>query len=59
MSLMDRIKSMFSGGSADDHADADDDHSHEPVEPPLPQADPALMPTADAARSEDGENPRG
>ena len=58
MSLMDKLKSMFSGGSADDHADhdhADDhaghDHSHEPVAPPLPPADPAGMPT-----SEESEN---
>jgi hypothetical protein len=58
MSLMDKLKSMFSGGSADDHAGHDHDHdhaghdhSHEPVAPPVPPADPALIPT-----SEDGEN---
>ena len=59
MSIMDKLKSMFSGGSADDHADHDhdhagDDHSHEPVAPPLPPADladPTGMPT-----SEESEN---
>ncbi len=47
MSLMDKLKSMFSGGSADDHADHDHsghDHSHEPVAPP---ADPAGLPTSE------------
>lgn len=62
MSLMDRIKSMFSGGSsdaADAHAGHDHsgyDHAHEPAAPPMPQADPAVMPTSDAAPSEEGEN---
>ena len=62
MSFMDKLKSMFSGGSSDaadahaDHDHAGHDHSHEPVAPPLPQADPAVMPTADAAPSEEGEN---
>lgn len=67
MSLIDKLKSMFSGGSSDaadahaghdhdDHDHAGHDHSHEPVAPPLPQADPAVMPTADAAPSEEGEN---
>ena len=68
MSLMDKLKSMFSGGSADDHAGhdhdhsdhdhdhSDHDHSHEPDAPPMPQADPALTPTSDAAPSEEGEN---
>ena len=59
MSLMDKIKSMFSGGSpdaADAHAGHDhagDDHSHEPVAPPMPPAD---LPTPDAAPAEEGED---
>lgn len=53
MSLMDKLKSMFSGRSADDHADHDHDHaghdhSHEPVAPP---ADPTGLPTSE--KSED------
>ena len=64
MSLMEKLKSMFSGGSADEHADHDHDHdhdghdhdhSHEPVAPPLPPADPTGMPTATDA-AEEGEN---
>jgi hypothetical protein len=44
MSLMDKLKSMFSGGSSDaadthDHDHAGHDHSHEPDAPPLPAAD--------------------
>jgi len=45
MSLMDKLKSMFSGGSpdtADAHAGDDHaghDHPHEPAAPPLPAAD--------------------
>ena len=58
MSLLDKIKSMFSGGSAHDHADHDHashdhaghDHSHEPVAPPV---DPAGMPTSAPADEED------
>ena len=57
MSLMDKIKSIFSGGSsdsADDHAGRDHDHaghdhSHEPAAPPLPQADMAETAAADEA----------
>ena len=67
MSLMDKIKSMFSGGSSDstdahaghDHSGHDHsahDHSHEPVAPPMPPADPAGMPSSDAAPPEEGEN---
>ena len=61
MSLMERIKSMFAGGSSDeahDHAGHDDaghDHSHEPIAPPTSPADPAGMPTSDTP-SEDSEN---
>lgn len=70
MSLMDKIKSMFSGGSAgstDTHADHDHHghdhtghdhaggHEHEPVAPPL-AADPAGLPTSDPAPSEEAEN---
>ena len=49
MSLMDKIKSLFSGGStagAHDHTGHDhagDDHSHEP-DAVMPPADPAGMP---------------
>ena len=60
MSFMDRIKSLFSGGSSDadghaghDHSEAG--HSHEPVAPPMPPADPAGLPTGDAM-AEEGEN---
>ena len=58
MSLMDKIKSFFSGGSAadahdhsghdhagHDHAGHDHDHSHEPAAP-MPPADSAGMPTS-------------
>jgi hypothetical protein len=53
MSLMDKLKSIFSGGSpdaADAHAGHDHaghDHSHEPVAPPMPPADPTGMPTSE------------
>lgn len=58
MSLMDKLKSIFSGGSPDaadahaghDHAGHDHaghDHSHEPVAPPMPPADPTGMPTSE------------
>jgi hypothetical protein len=58
MSLMEKIKSMFSGGSSDatdahaehDHDHAGDDHSHEPA-PPMPQADIAETPAAEEADS--------
>ena len=53
MSFMDKLKAMFSGGSADDHAGHDHTHdhdhaghdhsahddSHEPAAPPLPDED--------------------
>ena len=59
MSLMDKLKSMFSGGSSDtaddhaghDHDHAGHDHSHEPAAPPLPQADVAETPAAEATDS--------
>jgi hypothetical protein len=52
MSFLDKIKSMFSGGSSadtdahagHDHSHAGDDHSHDPV-PATP--DPVLAPTPD------------
>ena len=53
MSLMDKIKSLFSGGStaaADDHAGHDHsghDHSHEPAAA-MPPADPMSEPGSDA-----------
>ena len=52
MSLMDKIKSLFSGGSSDSethahggddhtgHEHAGHDHSHEPVATPAPEAAP-------------------
>ena len=59
MSLMDKIKSLFSGGSDEHshagHDHAGHDHSHEPVAPPMPPADPAGMPTADAPADETGD----
>ena len=59
MSLMDKIKSMFSGGSSDspdthaehDHDHAGHDHSHEPAAPPMPQADIAETPAAEEKSS--------
>jgi hypothetical protein len=56
MSLMEKIKSMFSGGSSDtadahaehDHDHAGHDHSHEPAAPPMPQAD-VTVPTPERA----------
>ena len=45
MSLMDKLKSIFSGGSSDTadahagHDHAGHDHSHESDAPPLPAAD--------------------
>jgi hypothetical protein len=62
MSLLDKIKSMFSGGSSDTtdahagHDHAGQDKSPEPAAPPTAPADPAGMPTPDAAPSEEGEN---
>ncbi len=55
MSLMDKVKSFFSGGAAaephdhagHDHAGHDHDHSHEPATA-VPPADPAGVPTSDA-----------
>jgi hypothetical protein len=68
MSLLDKIKSMFSGGSTGpgavqpaaepDAARAAD--THEPVPPPMPPADPAGMPTSEPQPAEpqagEGEN---
>lgn len=59
MSFLDKLKSLFSGGSdtgaggvqqtpEPDAARADDTHgAHEPVAPPMPPADPAGMPTGE------------
>ena len=58
MSLMDKIKSLFSGGSsagAHDHDHAGHDHAHEPA----PLADPSgtSMPErAEPTEAEEGEN---
>lgn len=51
MSLMDKIKSFFSGGSsdADSHAGHDNSgagHTHEPAAP-MPAADPLATPPAE------------
>ena len=59
MSLMEKIKSMFSGGSSDttdahaehDHDHAGHDHSHEPAAPPMPQADVAETPAPEGTES--------
>jgi hypothetical protein len=62
MSLLDRIKSLFGGGSSDGadahggHDHTGDDHSHEPVAPPAPPADPTGLPTSEPASSEEDEN---
>ena len=59
MSLLEKIKSLFSGGSSDSHAGHDHahhDHDHAANEPAAPPADPAGMPTSDAAPSEEGQN---
>ena len=61
MSLLDKLKSMFSGGSSDtvddhaghDHDHAGHDHSHEPAAPPLPQADVAETPAEPADSTPD------
>jgi hypothetical protein len=57
MSLMDKIKSFFSGGSSttdghEGHDHSGDDHSHEP-------AAPAGMPLGDAAEPREREEERG
>lgn len=62
MSLLDRIKSLFGGGSSDGadahagHEHAGHDHSHEPVAPPAPPADPTGLPTSEPVRSEEDES---
>lgn len=60
MSLMDKIKSMFSGDKGTDDRAAQDHtaagQSQEPVAPPMPPADPAGMPTSAADTAEEGEN---
>ena len=62
MSLMDKLKAMFSGGSSDADARAGNDHpavdhTHEPAAPPLPPVDPAGTSTSDAPQ--EGEDPVG
>ena len=62
MSLIDKVKSLFSGGSATDahdhaghdhsdhdhsHDHSDHDHSHDSAIPPVPPADPTGMPMPD------------
>jgi hypothetical protein len=55
MSLMDKIRSFFSGGvpsdPVDDHSHDGHDHSHDPVDsnaPTMP-TDPATIPAAEPA----------
>lgn len=65
MSLMDKIKSLFGGGSADE-ADAHAGHDHaardQMAEPPMPAAPPvsqagsAAIPTSEPQPSEEQEN---
>lgn len=62
MSLMDKIKSFFSGGSsadADDHAGHDHsgpDHSHEPAAA-MPPVDPAGMPMSEPGSDTSEDRP--
>ena len=52
MSFMDKIKSLFSGGSsagADEHAG----HDHSTPAEPMPPADPAGTPMSEPASDED------
>lgn len=64
MSLMDKLKSLFGGGSSDaQDAHAGHDHSahdhsaHEPMPeaaaPPIPPADPAGIPTSEPPPADD------
>jgi hypothetical protein len=60
MSLMDKIRSFFSGGASDSHAGHDHPHDgqdpvHEPVSATAPTVpgDPAGMPTAEPADEDD------
>lgn len=64
MSFLDKLKSIFSGGSPEsgawtpaepDAARADD--THEAVAPPVPPADPAGMPTAEPQPAEPQADP--
>jgi hypothetical protein len=60
MSLMDKIKSFFSGGSgadAHDHAGHDHsghDHTHEPAAPPV---DPVGTPMSEPVSDTDDDRP--
>jgi len=72
MSIMDKIKAMFSGGSSADshdhaghdhsghdhagHDHAGHDHSHEPAAPPMPQADLTGASTSEPAAGNEGES---
>ena len=60
MSIMDKIKSFFSGGSsagAGEHAGHD--HSTQPQAPaePMPPADPAGMPMSEPGSDADEDRP--
>ena len=55
MSLLDKIKSLFSrGSSAGAHDHAGHDHAHEPA----PLADPSYTSTPEPAEVEEGESER-
>jgi hypothetical protein len=57
MSLMDKIKSLFSGGGGDSHAGHDHSAPAQPPEPTAPTVptDPVGMPTSEPA---DEDEPR-
>jgi len=57
MSLLDKLKSLFSGGSsagAHDHDHAGHDHAHEAA----PPADSSYISTPEPAEAEEGESER-
>lgn len=49
-SIMDKIKSFFSGGSSPADSHAGHDHPHEPTAP-TPPADPVGMPASEPAEA--------
>jgi hypothetical protein len=58
MSLIDRIKSFFSGGSSTADPHAGHEHAPEPTAPTMP-TDPAGMPTSEPAEPGEREDERG
>jgi hypothetical protein len=58
MSLMDKIKSFFSGSSSAADSNAGHDHSgHDHSHEPTASADPAGMPTSEPADAESEDKP--